>query len=88
MNGENCMAEGIMKKKKIAVFANGWSSEYLELVLEGLRRAAQKDNVDIFVFSTYISWGETDIQSKCQLNIFHLPKTWPCTCLRSVTLPL
>lgn len=74
MNGENCMAEGIMKKKKIAVFANGWSSEYLELVLEGLRRAAQKDNVDIFVFSTYISWGETDIQSKCQLNIFHLPK--------------
>lgn len=65
--------DSIMKKKRIAVFANGWSSEYLEMVLEGMKREAAKDNVDIFIFLNYINWGEPDIQSKCQLNIFHLP---------------
>lgn len=63
----------IMKKKKIAVFGNGWSSEYMELVLEGIRRAASKDGVDVFVFLSYIFWDAAGEESKSQLNIFHLP---------------
>lgn len=61
-----------MEKKKIAVFANGWSNEYLEAVLEGIRAEAKKDGVDIFVFFTYSSWGDGFSASKSTLNIFHL----------------
>lgn len=63
-----------MTKKRIAVFANGWSNEYLEQVLEGLRNEAKKDGVDICVFLTYSSWGDSFNYCKSQLNIFHLPK--------------
>ncbi len=63
----------IFKKKKIAVFANGWSGEFLELVLEGIRRRAAEHDVDVFAFVTYIYWGQPGPQSQCQLNIMHLP---------------
>ncbi len=63
----------LFKKHKIAVFVNGWSGDFLELILEGIRKGAQKYNVDIFVFTSYIFWGEAGPQSMCQLNIFHLP---------------
>ncbi|MBO4414581.1 MAG: GGDEF domain-containing protein [Lachnospiraceae bacterium] len=63
----------IFKKKKIAVFANGWSGEFIELVLEGIRRRAAEYDVDIFTFVTYIYWGQPGPQSQCQLNIMHLP---------------
>lgn len=62
-----------MKNKRVAVFANGWSNEFLGYVLEGIREEAKKDNVDIFVYLTYILHGEMELQSKCQLNIMHLP---------------
>ncbi len=62
-----------MKNKKIAVFANGWSGEFLKYVLEGIRKEAAKDGVDIFVYMTYIFFMDDPLQSKCQLNIFHLP---------------
>lgn len=60
-------------KKKIAVFINGWSVDYIQEVLEGIRQEATKDGVDIFVFMTYILWDEPEEQTRCQLNIFHLP---------------
>lgn len=60
-------------KKKIAVFINGWSIDYIREVLEGIRAEAAKDGVDIFIFMTYILWDEPEEQSRCQLNIFHLP---------------
>lgn len=63
-----------MKNKKIAVFANSWSNEYIANVLEGIREEASKDGVDIFFYTTYIFYGDDVLQSKCQLNIFHLPK--------------
>ena len=66
--------EKLLKKKKIAVFANGWSIEYLSMVIEGIRKEAKKDNVDIFVFVTYILCNESEESNKCQLNIFHLPE--------------
>ena len=46
-------------KKKVAVFANGWSNEYLELTIEGMRKRADEENIDLFVFVNY-SAGEDD----------------------------
>ncbi|MBO4591944.1 MAG: GGDEF domain-containing protein [Eubacterium sp.] len=60
-------------KGKIAVFSNGYSNEFLEHVLEGMRRKAKADDMDIFVFVTYCALSEHELQNKCQLNIFHLP---------------
>lgn len=62
-----------MKHNKILVFANGWSNEFLEKILEGIRKKAAADSVDVFVFLTYIYYTGTPIQNKSQLNIFHLP---------------
>ena len=64
----------MMKHKRIAVFSNSWSNEYIQKVLEGIRRGAAEDGVDIFFFTTYIYSFDEIGQNKCQLNIFHLPE--------------
>lgn len=58
---------------KIAVFTNGFSNEFLELIITGLRNKAKADFMDVFVFVTYCSFSDHELQNKCQLNIFHLP---------------
>lgn len=35
-------------KKRIAVCGNGWSNEYLEIAMSGIRRCAKEQNVDVF----------------------------------------
>ena len=60
-------------KKRIAVFANGWSNEYLELVLEGAKKRATEDNVDLFVFLNYSSGSEQDPGNIGESMIFNLP---------------
>lgn len=59
--------------KRIAVFTNGFSNEFIEDIVTGLQKKAKADGVDIFVFVTYCSFSDHDLQNKCQLNIFHLP---------------
>ena len=59
--------------RRIAVFTNGFSNEFIEKVVTGLQKKAAEDGVDIFVFVTYCSANENELQNKCQLNIFHLP---------------
>lgn len=59
--------------KKIAVFANGFSNEFIEYVVSGMYEKAKKDGVDIFVFVSYCSLISPELQNKCQLNLFHLP---------------
>ena len=58
---------------RIAVFTNGFSNEFIEHVITGLQRKAAEDGVDVFVFVTYCSANDNELQNKCQLNIFHLP---------------
>lgn len=60
-------------KKRIAVFANGWSNEYLELVLEGVNKRAAEDNIDLFVFLNYSSGSEQDVANVGESMIFRLP---------------
>lgn len=59
--------------KRIAIFTNGFSNEFVEHIVSGLQRKAKEDCTDLFVFVTYCSPGDHDLQNKCQLNIFHLP---------------
>jgi len=58
---------------RIAVFTNGFSNEYIEHVVTGLQNKAAEDGVDVFIFVTYCSANENELQNKCQLNLFHLP---------------
>ena len=58
---------------RIAVFTNGYSNEFIEHVITGLQKKAREDGVDIFVFVTYCTVNDHELQNKCQLNIFHLP---------------
>lgn len=60
-------------KKRIAVFTNGFSNEFLENVLTGLHQRAKADGVDIYVFITFCASNDYEMQNKTQLNIFHLP---------------
>ena len=60
-------------KNKIAIFTNGFSNEFIEAVLEGIRAEAKKDSTDLFVFVSYTAHGDMMIQNKCQMNIFHHP---------------
>ncbi len=60
-------------KNRIAVFTNGYSNEFIEHVLGGIRKKAREDDTDIFVFVTYCTVIDDELQNKCQLNIFHLP---------------
>lgn len=60
-------------KKRIAVFTNGFSNEFLESVLTGLHNRAKADGVDIYVFITFCASNDYEMQNKTQLNIFHLP---------------
>ncbi|MCR5203519.1 MAG: GGDEF domain-containing protein [Lachnospiraceae bacterium] len=61
-------------KKKIGVFANGWSGEFLKYAVTGIQNAAKKEGTDIFLFTTYILSADNTKNNMCQLNLFHLPK--------------
>lgn len=60
-------------KKKVAVFTNGWNDDYLDFALEGIRKRAAEDNIDIFIFLDYTSYDITEDNTKGELNILNLP---------------
>ena len=62
-----------MRNKRIAVFSNGYGNEFLEHIVSGIHKKAKADGIDVFVFVTYCSLLDHELQNKCQLNIFHLP---------------
>ena len=61
-------------KKKVAVFTNGWNDDYLDFALEGIRRRAAENNVDVFVFLDYTSYDKTKEEITGELNILNLPQ--------------
>lgn len=63
----------ITAKKKIAVFANGWSAEYLSMVVDGLQKEAAKDFADIFIYMTFVLPNESEEMRENQLKIYDLP---------------
>ncbi|MBO4591239.1 MAG: GGDEF domain-containing protein [Eubacterium sp.] len=61
-------------KKKIAVFANGWSDEYLDFALKGIQKRAEEDNIDVFIFLIYPTYEMEERTLKAELNILNLPQ--------------
>ncbi len=61
-------------KKKIAVFTNGWNDDYLDFALEGIRRRANEDNIDVFIYLDYTSYDKTEDETTGEINILNLPK--------------
>lgn len=60
-------------KKRVAVFANGWSNDYLQEVTDGILKSAKENNADIFVFVNHSAYAESEKQNLGESNIFRLP---------------
>ena len=62
-------------KRKIAVFGNGWSNEYLKIVIKGIRKCAEENNADVFLFVDYSSSDDAESTLKTgETSIFNLPR--------------
>ena len=62
-----------MNKKKIAVFATGWSPEIIESYINGMIDGFKKDNVDLYLFLNYALTTSKDYIITGELNIYNLP---------------
>ena len=60
-------------RKKIAVFAGGWSFEYVKEVMTGIKEVAKEENIDVFAFLNYSLRWESPAQCEAEFNIFTLP---------------
>ena len=66
--------EGILiMKKRIAILSNGWNCENLSYFMTGLCEAAEKESMDFFLFSSFASYGYTEIARKAEALIYELP---------------
>ena len=59
-------------KRRIAVCGNGWSNEYLEIAMSGIRRCAKEQNVDVFLFLNFSSGTNGEEKSIGDVNINRL----------------
>lgn len=60
-------------KKKIAVFANGWSSENVYQFICGIKNCFPAVYADVFVFLSYAVYGMDEVSKKAELTIYDLP---------------
>ena len=60
-------------KKKIAVFGNGWSDEYLKRVLGGIHTCAAYCNVDLYTFVNHSAGSEESSENTGEKSIYFLP---------------
>lgn len=60
-------------RRRYAVFANGWGSEYLRDIGRGLRRFGREQDADFHVFVNHSAYGETKDENLGEVNIFLLP---------------
>lgn len=59
-------------KKKIAVYANGFSMDSLREVLDGIKEYAEKKDFDVFVFLSFASYSDEHGINQGELNIYKL----------------
>ena len=59
-------------KKKIAVCGNGWSNEYIEIVLSGIRKCAKSNNADVFFLFNFSVGDTEEYMQEGQININRL----------------
>ncbi|MGN0401554.1 MAG: diguanylate cyclase [Acetatifactor sp.] len=61
------------KRKRIALFANGWNSEYLQEFGHGAFRYAKEMDTDMFFFINYSTHGTEKEDNSGEFNIYLLP---------------
>lgn len=61
------------RKRKIAVFANGWNAENLYRFADGLFNAAPADSVDFFMFLCHATYTYSKVAMDSFESIFTLP---------------
>ena len=59
-------------KKKIAVCGNGWNNEFLKVALDGIKRSAKENNVDLFIFMNYSHDEGVEYNDIGETNIYRL----------------
>ncbi len=59
--------------RKIAIFGNGWSDEYLLSSLQGIKRGAEEFDCEIHFFIEYASHDSLNDNMQGELNILNLP---------------
>ena len=60
-------------KKRIALFANGWTSENLVNYIKALKSGLPDNYADIYLFMSYGSYGMPDINRKAEGMVYKLP---------------
>lgn len=60
-------------RKRIAVFAGGWGGEYLQETLDGIIKAAEKVDVDVFAFINFSVHADNLEANIPEVNLFTLP---------------
>lgn len=61
-------------KGKIAVFANGWGTEYLREVVTGVSEVAEPLGYDVFCFVNFSVMQDINKNNQGEMNIFKLPE--------------
>ena len=59
-------------KRKIAVCGNGWSNEYLEIAMSGIRKCAEESNTDVFFLFNFSSEDTEPFKQEGDTNIYKL----------------
>ncbi len=59
-------------KKKIAVCGNGWSNEYLEIAMSGIRKCAEECDTDVFLLFNFSGADAEPFEREGETNIYKL----------------
>ena len=59
-------------KKKIAVYANGWSNEALSQAINGIKKYAAQEDFDVFVFLSFANISAYSNLMQGELNVYKL----------------
>lgn len=63
-----------MQKKKIAVLTSGWSIDYILSVFDGMKKACEGKNIDLYIFSCYKFSEPSGESNTTGFAIFNLAK--------------
>ena len=61
------------RKKKVAVFVNGWNAENVYRYLDGLSKHTPDNSIDYYIFVCHAIYSSSDIEIKSMSTIFDLP---------------
>lgn len=60
-------------KKKVVLFANGWSADNLIPFTQGLTKNLPEKSIDIYAFYSHETYGQGEVERKSQSTVFTLP---------------